>query len=618
MGRFGEQFFGLVSNLAIAYNSHENKQEHWRQENMKPTQILRLSFVSLILVMAISVNQSANGKTPDFNDILKSAQQGDPNAQVYLGLMYSTGDGVTQDYKEALKWLTKAAEQGIAAAQFNVGLIYTNGYGVPQDYREAIKWFRKAAEQGYAEAQNSLGVFYYKGLGVDQDYKQSVYWTRKAAEQGSAMAQNNLGTRYYHGQGIEQDYKQAIYWFRKSAEQGVVEAQHYFGICLEKGQGIEQDYKQAVYWYLKAAEQGYANAQTSIGACYCNGKGVEKDYKKAMYWFHKADEQDDAESQFNIGLCYYNGQGVEKNYEQAVYWFSKAAERGNADAQCNLGTCYASGQGVAKDYKKAVYWCRKAAEQGITTAQYNLSCAYYYEQGVTVDYVEAYKWLVLAEKNGKDVSKLKILLQDKLRLDEIKEAQKLAKEFNPNSCGYLENLAEGRDNYATKDFSSLKSWIIGLVAFLGGILATFLIIIVARKSSGKSNNFPEALQPDVQPNATSSSSQIGPVRNQHKVKPSFFSFGGRLNRAKYFWTMFAIGLVLNIMIVIWPSSTNTIIILSPVAVFFPVIKRLHDINKSGGFAFLMFVPPLNLILGIVLLFMKGTIGPNQYGDDPLL
>jgi hypothetical protein len=125
---------------------------------MKPTQILRLSFVSLILVMAISVNQSANGKTPDFNDVLKSAQQGDPNSQVSLGLMYGTGDGVTQDYKEALKWLTKAAEQGIAAAQFNVGLIYTNGYGVPQDYREAIKWFRKSAEQGYAEAQNSLGA----------------------------------------------------------------------------------------------------------------------------------------------------------------------------------------------------------------------------------------------------------------------------------------------------------------------------------------------------------------------------------------------------------------------------------------------------------------------------
>jgi TPR repeat protein/uncharacterized membrane protein YhaH (DUF805 family) len=430
------------------------------------------------------------------------------------------------------------------------------------------------------------------------------------------MAQNNLGARYYHGQGIEQDYKQAIYWFRKSAEQGFAEAQHYFGICLEKGQGIEQDYKQAVYWYLKAAEQGYANAQTSIGACYYNGKGVEKDYKKAMYWFHKADEQGDAESQFDIGLCYYNGQGVEKNYEQAVYWFSKAAEHGNADAQCNLGTCYASGQGVAKDYKKAVYWCRKAAEQGITTAQYNLSCAYYYGQGVTVDYVEAYKWLVLAEKSGKDVSKLKILLQDKLSPDEIKESQKRTREFKLNNYSYLENLAEGRDN-STKDFSSLKSWIIGLVAFLGGILATFLIIIVAKKSSGKSNNFPEALQPDVPPKAVSSSSQMGPMRNQHKVKPSFFSFEGRLNRAKYFWIILVIGSISTLVITLWPSVVIETSILASCAAFFPAVKRLHDINRPGGWLLLMFIPGLNLVLGIVLLFKKGTVGANQYGDDPL-
>jgi uncharacterized membrane protein YhaH (DUF805 family) len=99
--------------------------------------------------------------------------------------------------------------------------------------------------------------------------------------------------------------------------------------------------------------------------------------------------------------------------------------------------------------------------------------------------------------------------------------------------------------------------------------------------------------------------------------PNLFSFEGRLNRAKYFWTMLVIGIVATVVIAIWPSSTNAIVILAPIAGFFPVIKRLHDINKSGGFALLMFFPPLNLILGVVLLFMRGTIGLNQYGGDPL-
>ena len=44
----------------------------------------------------------------------------------------------------------KAAEQGIAEAQSNLGLMYSDGLGVKQDYTEAAKWFRKAAEQGLA------------------------------------------------------------------------------------------------------------------------------------------------------------------------------------------------------------------------------------------------------------------------------------------------------------------------------------------------------------------------------------------------------------------------------------------------------------------------------------
>ena len=36
--------------------------------------------------------------------------------------------------------------------------MYYNGEGVPQDYQEAVSWFRLAAEQGDASAQFNLGV----------------------------------------------------------------------------------------------------------------------------------------------------------------------------------------------------------------------------------------------------------------------------------------------------------------------------------------------------------------------------------------------------------------------------------------------------------------------------
>ena len=66
----------------------------------------------------------------------------------------SSEDGGSRLFQEQFK----AAEQGQAEAQYTLGFMYAKGEGVPQDYAEAMKWFRKAAEQGHAEAQHNLGV----------------------------------------------------------------------------------------------------------------------------------------------------------------------------------------------------------------------------------------------------------------------------------------------------------------------------------------------------------------------------------------------------------------------------------------------------------------------------
>jgi uncharacterized protein YecT (DUF1311 family) len=78
----------------------------------------------------------------------KAANRGYGMAQNNLGALYATGQGVPQNYPEALKWYRKAADQGIAMAQRNLGALYANGNGVPQDYSQAESWFRKAADQG--------------------------------------------------------------------------------------------------------------------------------------------------------------------------------------------------------------------------------------------------------------------------------------------------------------------------------------------------------------------------------------------------------------------------------------------------------------------------------------
>jgi uncharacterized protein len=100
------------------------------------------------------------------------------------------------DYATAAKWFRQAAEQGNAEAQFYLGALYGKGDGVQRDYAAALTWYRKAAEQGHAGAQFNLGVAYANGEGVRRDYVSALTWYRKAAEQDNAAAYR-LSAKHY-------------------------------------------------------------------------------------------------------------------------------------------------------------------------------------------------------------------------------------------------------------------------------------------------------------------------------------------------------------------------------------------------------------------------------------
>lgn len=113
----------------------------------------------------------AVGHDNAFKECSPVAEQGNAWAQSILGAMYDSGQGVAQDYKEAMRLYRLAANQGNALAQYNLAVMYDVGKGVPHDYTEAVKWYRLAADQGNAQAQYNLGVLYDQGQGVPQDYK---------------------------------------------------------------------------------------------------------------------------------------------------------------------------------------------------------------------------------------------------------------------------------------------------------------------------------------------------------------------------------------------------------------------------------------------------------------
>lgn len=93
---------------------------------------------------------------PSPSEIRKKAEQGDVEAQNNLGDMYFEGTGVSQDYKQALKWLTKATAQGHAGAHKYLAGMYYSGMGVTKDPVEAYAWALNAAMHGDPSGINYL------------------------------------------------------------------------------------------------------------------------------------------------------------------------------------------------------------------------------------------------------------------------------------------------------------------------------------------------------------------------------------------------------------------------------------------------------------------------------
>lgn len=113
--------------------------------------------------------------------------------------------------------LRHLADQGDATAQFAVGARYATGEDVSQDYAEAVRWFTKAAEQGHVAAQATLGAYYWAGRGVPADLAQAYFWSFLAEAGGDEASRSRvalLASRLSHGQ-IVTIQRQANDWFKQ-------------------------------------------------------------------------------------------------------------------------------------------------------------------------------------------------------------------------------------------------------------------------------------------------------------------------------------------------------------------------------------------------------------------
>lgn len=105
-----------------------------------------------------------------------------------------------------------------------------------------------------------------------------------------------------------------------------------------------------------------------------------------------------------------------------------------------------------------------------------------------------------------------------------------------------------------------------------------------------------------------------------KLKDRFFSHKGRLKRSTFALSMLATVIPQFFSIVAAAEGAVPLALFALAAVYAElmlIIKRFHDLGKSGKFALLAFVPFLNFLTLLYLLFFPGTEGPNSFDEEEL-
>ena len=110
------------------------------------------------LIMTCLLMFSSNSFADVFAETKQKAEQGDALAQAQMGAMYQLGrNGVKKDAQQSAAWMLKAADQGLVEAEVFMAALYDRGLGVKQNVNTATQWYEKAAAQQHGTALAILG-----------------------------------------------------------------------------------------------------------------------------------------------------------------------------------------------------------------------------------------------------------------------------------------------------------------------------------------------------------------------------------------------------------------------------------------------------------------------------
>jgi len=111
-----------------------------------------------------------------------------------------------------------------------------------------------------------------------------------------------------------------------------------------------------------------------------------------------------------------------------------------------------------------------------------------------------------------------------------------------------------------------------------------------------------------------------------QVLKNYANFAGRARRKEY-WMFFLFNIIICIVLGIIDGvvglnmgGVGILGLVYSLAILVPSIavgiRRLHDIDKSGWWVLIIFVPFIGALVLLIFAVMAGTPGDNKYGPPP--
>ena len=174
---------------------------------------------------------------------------------------------------ELFQLINPLAQKGRAEGQYYLGELYRKGIGgVSQDFGEAIKWMSKSADQGFKDAQSALDALYGK-IGQTADSLVDAEKYNAAADMYRlCMVSNEEDLLKFFNlicekNVIPQPDDDLLPLILPLAQRGNQEAQYYLGILYRRGiDGVRQDDNEASRWLRQSADRGFAKADRELRA----------------------------------------------------------------------------------------------------------------------------------------------------------------------------------------------------------------------------------------------------------------------------------------------------------------------------------------------------------------